>query len=318
MLQGLNFNVPVPASAPNGEAIFAWTWINAVGNREYYMNCADVIITGGTTPALVSGPRLFVANLPYVQGAPTIPEFPDPSSTNDGRNYLADRPIIQVTGSGSSGSGSVTTGSTPITTAPPTTGVRTTGTGTTAPMTTGSVTTARVTTAARTTGPVTTGQATTAPITTGDATEDESSVAVISGEGTNAEQAGEQSASQSRMSNGAVAGLVIGVAIGVLALTVLGAWIVRRRDQVRSRSSSTESTGSNSDMPMLKGLGKTPTSMGMIELGTQVIACYTGDNQPYAATITKYGGNGRYFVEYGPKFNNEGEWLSSDRIRVWS
>jgi len=139
---------------------------------------------------------------------------------------------------------------------------------------------------------------------------------VISGD-TNVDADVQASSSQSRLSNGAVAGLVIGVGVGVLALTVLGAWIVRRRDQVRSRSSSTESTGSNSDMPMLKNLEK-PSSIGAVEMGTQVIARYTGDNQPYPATITKYGGNGRYFVEYGAKFNGEGEWLTSDRIRTWS
>jgi len=298
MLQGLNFSVPVPSSAPNGEAIFAWTWINAVGNREYYMNCADVIVTGGTSPSSVTGPKLFVANLPYIAGAPSIPEFPDVTSTNDGRNYLEARPIITVTGT--SGSGSVTTAA--ATTAPQTTGAGTTGTPTTGPRTTGTSTTAPQTTGTRTSG--TTGAA--------------SSEDVVSGNGnTNAGQAEAQanSPSSSRLSNGAVAGLVVGVSVGVIALTILGAWLVRRRDHVRSRSSSTESTGSHSDMPMLKG---DKSTVGALEMGTQVIARYSGDNQPYIATVTKYGGNGQYYVEYGPKFNNEGEWLPSDRIRTWN
>jgi len=201
--------------------------------------------------------------------------------------------------SGGSSGGSGTTGNPP----PATTGAP--------PATTG---TPPATSAAPTTGAITTGPQTTG---TADNTGDASTGAVISGGDTNANQADAQaSSSESRMSNGAVAGLVIGVAVGVIALTVLGAWIVRRRDQNRSRSSSTESTGSQSDLPMLRGLDK--PSMGMVEMGTQVIARYSGDNQPYAATITKYGGNGRYFVEYGANFKNEGEWLTSDKIRVWN
>jgi chitinase len=199
-------------------------------------------------------------------------------------------------GSSGSGSSAGTTGQTPATT----------GARTSAPATTGSPTTAPATSAA----------GTTAPATTASTSSDSASGAVISGGGNSDAQAeSQQGDSVSRMSNGAVAGLVIGVALGVLALTVLGAWIVRKREG-RARSSSTESTGSNSDVPILQGLQK--PQIGAIEMGTQVIARYTGDNQPYAATITKYGGEGRYFVQYGPKFNHEGEWLTSDRIRVWN
>ncbi|KAK2809323.1 hypothetical protein FQN50_003965 [Emmonsiellopsis sp. PD_5] len=41
----------VPESAPEGNALFAWTWFNLVGNREMYMNCARVRIEGGAGPA---------------------------------------------------------------------------------------------------------------------------------------------------------------------------------------------------------------------------------------------------------------------------
>jgi hypothetical protein len=148
MLQGLNFSVPIPASAPNGAAVFAWTWINAIGNREYYMNCADVTVQGGATPGSITGPKLFVANLAYIAGAPTIPEFPDPTSTNDGRNYLDARPTITVTGT--SGPAGSTTGSQPATTGsqPATTGSHPAGT-------TGSQ--ATTSTGTHVTGPATTG-----------------------------------------------------------------------------------------------------------------------------------------------------------------
>lgn len=62
--------VKIPASLPSCDrCTFAWTWINAIGNREYYMNCADVRIIGRMPFANgVQGSRLRVANLP---GYPT-------------------------------------------------------------------------------------------------------------------------------------------------------------------------------------------------------------------------------------------------------
>ncbi|KAI8054212.1 hypothetical protein BDF22DRAFT_613377, partial [Syncephalis plumigaleata] len=56
--------VPIPKGARNGRALFAWTWIAAEGQREYYMNCADVRITGGEDHGTVTGPELLVAQLP--------------------------------------------------------------------------------------------------------------------------------------------------------------------------------------------------------------------------------------------------------------
>lgn len=35
----------VPDDAPEGEALWAWTWQNTIGNREQYMNCAVVTIS---------------------------------------------------------------------------------------------------------------------------------------------------------------------------------------------------------------------------------------------------------------------------------
>ncbi|KAH8715308.1 hypothetical protein HC256_004143 [Beauveria bassiana] len=34
----------LPADTPAGNALFAWSWFNKVGNREMYMNCAHVTI----------------------------------------------------------------------------------------------------------------------------------------------------------------------------------------------------------------------------------------------------------------------------------
>ncbi|KAJ5227556.1 uncharacterized protein N7469_007562 [Penicillium citrinum] len=42
------YDFTIPADAPDGEALLAWTWFNKVGNREMYMNCAMVTIGGGS------------------------------------------------------------------------------------------------------------------------------------------------------------------------------------------------------------------------------------------------------------------------------
>lgn len=61
-----NYSWPVqlPTNLPScGKCTFAWTWVNAIGNREYYMNCADVKIVGGPGRS-IQGRPLFLANLP--------------------------------------------------------------------------------------------------------------------------------------------------------------------------------------------------------------------------------------------------------------
>lgn len=63
-----NFDFDVPSDAPAGSAVFAWTWFNNLGNREMYMNCASVTITGGGGAAKRgaswgSRPSNFIANV---------------------------------------------------------------------------------------------------------------------------------------------------------------------------------------------------------------------------------------------------------------
>ncbi|ORX65410.1 hypothetical protein DL89DRAFT_270951, partial [Linderina pennispora] len=59
--------------------IFSWTWVNAIGNREFYQNCADIAITG-ESPSL-SGKAMTILNYP---GYPTVPEFMGNFNTGDG------------------------------------------------------------------------------------------------------------------------------------------------------------------------------------------------------------------------------------------
>lgn len=41
------YEFPIPDDIPQGDAVLAWTWFNKIGNREMYMNCAPVKLTGG-------------------------------------------------------------------------------------------------------------------------------------------------------------------------------------------------------------------------------------------------------------------------------
>ena len=42
-----SYHFTIPSDAPSGAALLAWTWFNRLGNREMYMNCAQVTIHGG-------------------------------------------------------------------------------------------------------------------------------------------------------------------------------------------------------------------------------------------------------------------------------
>ncbi|OLN80952.1 hypothetical protein CCHL11_10378 [Colletotrichum chlorophyti] len=74
----------LPADTPSAkDALFAWTWFNNVGNREFYMNCAVITINGGTGTASTSfssRPQIFKANInngcSTVEGSDVL--FPDP------------------------------------------------------------------------------------------------------------------------------------------------------------------------------------------------------------------------------------------------
>jgi LysM repeat protein len=76
-----NFSFTVPADAKSGKAIFAWTWFNHTGNREMYMNCAAVDITGSGTSELQDRPEIFTAN---IGNGCTVPEGTDVQFPNPG------------------------------------------------------------------------------------------------------------------------------------------------------------------------------------------------------------------------------------------
>ncbi|KXN68100.1 hypothetical protein CONCODRAFT_42091 [Conidiobolus coronatus NRRL 28638] len=89
-LDGLTFPVTIPATAaPSDKAVLVWAWINAIGNREYYSNCVDIRITGGSPSGSITGPQLLIGNLP---GYVTFPEF----YQGDKKELFAQRPTITI------------------------------------------------------------------------------------------------------------------------------------------------------------------------------------------------------------------------------
>ncbi|KAJ2555139.1 hypothetical protein EV175_002353 [Coemansia sp. RSA 1933] len=68
----LSYTFTLPKDLPSSNnVVFAWSWVNAIGNREFYMNCADVAITGSSSSSY-TGKQMVIADH---DGYPTIPEF---------------------------------------------------------------------------------------------------------------------------------------------------------------------------------------------------------------------------------------------------
>lgn len=59
------YNFTIPDNIPSGSGTLAWTWLNKVGNREFYMQCAAIELsgTGGDQSNYDALPDMFVANL---------------------------------------------------------------------------------------------------------------------------------------------------------------------------------------------------------------------------------------------------------------
>jgi len=155
-----SYSFTVPADSISGDAVFAWTWFNQIGNREMYMNCASITVTGGNGVGLGSLPDTFVANIPIagtcstVEGSDVL--FPDPGEFVDNSSKKTSPPSGVCPaghnyGGGRGNGGASVTG--PVATAPTSTAsdgmgdMGDMGSTTMATTTTGVVTAATVTTA---------------------------------------------------------------------------------------------------------------------------------------------------------------------------
>ncbi len=109
------FEYSIPEGIAPGDYSLAWTWFNKIGNREMYMNCAPVTVTGGskkreeieiTTKRDTSFPDMFVANIP-IDDCKTDDgvdlKFPNPGSSVQEQSPKMVPPIGPKCGAASGG-----------------------------------------------------------------------------------------------------------------------------------------------------------------------------------------------------------------------
>ncbi|KAJ4314535.1 hypothetical protein N0V94_006416 [Neodidymelliopsis sp. IMI 364377] len=119
-----SFPFDVPAALPEGELTMAWTWFNKVGNREMYMECAPVKVSGGTGEGFDDLPDMAVANIAGQGTCKTTENF-DFTFANPGKSVAkaGTGPFKELCGGapseGGSTGGSSTGGSTPAASAAP-------------------------------------------------------------------------------------------------------------------------------------------------------------------------------------------------------
>lgn len=81
------YDFDIPSELAAGNYTLAWTWFNKIGNREMYMNCAPLTVTGNAGSAsFINGlPNMLVANIGNGCGTTegTDVQFPNPGSNVD-------------------------------------------------------------------------------------------------------------------------------------------------------------------------------------------------------------------------------------------
>ncbi|CBF74037.1 hypothetical protein AN8175.2 [Aspergillus nidulans FGSC A4] len=91
MKNGFRPSFVIPEDFEDGQYTLAWTWINRIGQREFYMNCAPITISGGSSTkrsdvAAVekraqSYPPMFIANINGCKTEQNMsPRYPNPGS----------------------------------------------------------------------------------------------------------------------------------------------------------------------------------------------------------------------------------------------
>ncbi|KAL8720689.1 MAG: hypothetical protein Q9225_002482 [Loekoesia sp. 1 TL-2023] len=130
------FQYKIPQGIAPGDYTLAWTWFNRIGNREMYMNCAPVTVTGGskrrdlhehcnTTETYASDeifkrdasfPEMFKANIPATDCKTpdsTNVAFPNPGASVEkaGNGANMGQPTGPKCGAASSGSSTGSSGS---------------------------------------------------------------------------------------------------------------------------------------------------------------------------------------------------------------
>jgi hypothetical protein len=115
----VSYDVPIPSDVPAGDYTYSWTWFNNIGNREMYMNCAPMTITGGSgsDDTFNALPDMAVYNIASKNTCKTIEtfdvDFPNPGKyVTKGANFKAQAPTCDGTdtGTGAGGAGSGSSG----------------------------------------------------------------------------------------------------------------------------------------------------------------------------------------------------------------
>ncbi|KAF2428898.1 hypothetical protein EJ08DRAFT_698913 [Tothia fuscella] len=106
------YQVSIPNEVPSGDYTLAWTWFNKIGNREMYMNCAPVSVSGtkGSEGSYNSLPDMAVYNIAGKNDCKTTEtkdvQFPNPGKyvqTGAGANLAPPTGSCATGGSGSGG-----------------------------------------------------------------------------------------------------------------------------------------------------------------------------------------------------------------------
>ncbi|KAI0144788.1 hypothetical protein BJ166DRAFT_596868 [Pestalotiopsis sp. NC0098] len=109
------YDYTIPDNIPTGNATIAWSWMNRIGNREFYMECGVLELTGtsGDQANFDALPDLFVANVvPYADGCLTDGlDSSDPVIPNPGDSVEYNTQNPQATFGATCGSLTATGGS---------------------------------------------------------------------------------------------------------------------------------------------------------------------------------------------------------------
>ncbi|KAJ9049669.1 hypothetical protein DSO57_1009955 [Entomophthora muscae] len=89
-----SYRIKLPRNLANGRVTFAWTWVNHLGRREFYMNCADIRIVGGKPGSALRGKNILVAHI-KVPGR-RIYHFPQLDFFRNAKKYYSRQPKVTI------------------------------------------------------------------------------------------------------------------------------------------------------------------------------------------------------------------------------
>ncbi|KAI9656744.1 MAG: hypothetical protein M1821_003383 [Bathelium mastoideum] len=96
-----HFNYSIPQGFPNGQATLSWTWNSLeAGQDELYMNCAPIMVTGGSSDKTVynSLPDLSKVNIPGVDCKQVVNTNPDYVNPGPDAETLTSQSLAAPTG----------------------------------------------------------------------------------------------------------------------------------------------------------------------------------------------------------------------------